>query len=169
MKPWAVWRLDGPNGRQIERIAEADTREKLETKYKRRLDSYYGIYHKSPARKTLRVAFGSPLPADPVESVYTSALMAMWEITITCRDGSRLRLSERRDHAPLKGDIFDTADTGQIIKARIDTHREEQPSGSRPPFFQSRRPNCKVGHNDACFIVKDRNGIRDPRMCLHCA
>jgi hypothetical protein len=38
-------RLDGPNGRQIERIAEADTREELETKYKRRLDSYYGIYH----------------------------------------------------------------------------------------------------------------------------
>jgi hypothetical protein len=35
-----------------------------------------------------------------------------------------------------KGDIFDTADTGQIIKARIDTHREEQPGGSRPPFFQ---------------------------------
>ena len=27
MKPWAVWRLDGPDGRQIECIAEADTRE----------------------------------------------------------------------------------------------------------------------------------------------
>jgi hypothetical protein len=26
MKSWAVWRLDGPKGRQIERIAEADTR-----------------------------------------------------------------------------------------------------------------------------------------------
>jgi hypothetical protein len=62
----------------------------------------------SPTGKTLRLGFRSPLPADPVESVYTSALMAMWEITITCRDGSRLRLSERRDHAPLKGDIFDT-------------------------------------------------------------
>ena len=46
--------------------------------------------------------------------------MAMWEITITCRDGSRLRLSERRDYAPLKGDIFDAADTGQIMKAGID-------------------------------------------------
>jgi hypothetical protein len=45
------------------------------------------------------------------------ALMATWEITITCRDGSRLRFSERL--APLKGDIFATADTGQIIKARI--------------------------------------------------
>jgi hypothetical protein len=45
MKPWAVWRLDGPDGRQIECIAEADTREELETKYKRRLDSHYGIYH----------------------------------------------------------------------------------------------------------------------------
>ena len=31
MKPWAVWRLDGPDGRQIECIAEADTREELET------------------------------------------------------------------------------------------------------------------------------------------
>jgi hypothetical protein len=58
----------------------------------------------------------------------------MWEITITCRDGSRLRLSERRDYAPLKGDIFDTADTGQIIKARIDAYHEENPSGSRPPW-----------------------------------
>jgi hypothetical protein len=45
MKPWAVWRLDGPDGRQIECIAQADTREELETKYQRRLDSYYGIYH----------------------------------------------------------------------------------------------------------------------------
>ena len=45
-------------------------------------------------------------------------------------------LSERRDYAPLKGDIFDTADTGQIIKARIDAYHEENPSGSRPPFFQ---------------------------------
>jgi hypothetical protein len=62
--------------------------------------------------------------------------MAMWEITITCRDGSRLRLSERRDHAPLKGDIFATADSGQIIKARIDAYHEEKPSGSRPPFLQ---------------------------------
>ena len=45
IKPWAVWRLDSPDGRQIERIAEADTREELETKYQRGLDSYYGIYH----------------------------------------------------------------------------------------------------------------------------
>jgi hypothetical protein len=45
MKSWAVSRLDGPNGRQIECIAEADTREELETKYKRRLDSHYGIHH----------------------------------------------------------------------------------------------------------------------------
>jgi hypothetical protein len=40
----------------------------------------------------------------------------MWEITITCRDGSRLRFSDQRDGAPEKGDIFDTADTGQIVK-----------------------------------------------------
>jgi hypothetical protein len=41
-----------------------------------------------------------------------------------------------RDHAPLKGDIFDTADTGQIIKARIDACREEKPNGWGHPFFQ---------------------------------
>jgi hypothetical protein len=71
MKPWAVWRLDGPNGRQIERIAEADTREELETKYKRRLDSYYGIYHNRQLVKLWDLAFGPPFPACPVESVYT--------------------------------------------------------------------------------------------------
>jgi hypothetical protein len=74
-----------------------------------------------------------PLPG--VES-FTLGLMVTWEITITCRDGSRLRLSEQRDHAPLKGDIFDTADTGQTIKARIDACHEENPSGWRHPFFQ---------------------------------
>jgi hypothetical protein len=36
MKPWAVSRLDDPNGQPIERVAEADTREELQTKYKRR-------------------------------------------------------------------------------------------------------------------------------------
>jgi hypothetical protein len=63
-------------------------------------------------------------------------LMATWEITITCRDGSRLRLSERIDHAPLKGEIFDTADIGQTVKARIDAYRQERPGASRPPFYQ---------------------------------
>jgi hypothetical protein len=53
----------------------------------------------------------------------------MWEITITCRNGSRLRFSDQRDGAPQKGDIVETADTGQIIKARIDAYREENPSG----------------------------------------
>jgi len=62
--------------------------------------------------------------------------MAMWEITITCRDGSRLHFSERRDPSPLKGDVFETAETGQIIKARIDACHEENPSGWRHPFFQ---------------------------------
>jgi hypothetical protein len=63
--------------------------------------------------------------------------MATWEITITCHDGSRLRFSELRGHAPKKGEIIETADAGKIIKARIDAHREEkQPGGSRPPFFQ---------------------------------
>jgi hypothetical protein len=63
------------------------------------------------------------------------ALMATWEITITCRDGSRLRFTEQRGDAPQKGEIFE-ADVGQIIKARIDAYREEKPSGWRPPFFQ---------------------------------
>ena len=40
----------------------------------------------------------------------------MWEITITCRDATRLRLSERRDPVPLEGDIFETADTGCIAR-----------------------------------------------------
>ena len=62
--------------------------------------------------------------------------MATWEITITCRDGSRLRLSDRIDHAPLKGEIFDTADIGQTVKARIDAYRQERPGASRPPFYQ---------------------------------
>jgi hypothetical protein len=63
------------------------------------------------------------------------ALMAMWEITITCRDGSRLRFTEQRGDPPQKGEIFE-ADVGQKIKARIDAYREENPSGWRPPFFQ---------------------------------
>ena len=44
----------------------------------------------SPVTRWRRGA--SPLRADPVKSVYTSGSYAMWEITITCRDGSRLRL-----------------------------------------------------------------------------
>jgi len=62
--------------------------------------------------------------------------MAMWEITITCHDGTRLRLSEWRDPAPHKGDVVETLDNGQIIKARIDAYREEEVGGSRPPLFQ---------------------------------
>jgi hypothetical protein len=68
--------------------------------------------------------------------VYTWVTNGNVGITITCRDGTRLRFSERRDHAPLKGEMFETADTGQRIKARIDACREENPSGWRPPFFQ---------------------------------
>jgi len=71
--------------------------------------------------------------------------MAVWEITIACRDGSRLRLSERRGQAPFIGGTFETADTGQIIKARIDACREEKPNGWAIPFFRSRRLKYKVG------------------------
>ena len=52
--------------------------------------------------------------------------MAMWEMTITCHDGTRLRLSEWRDPTPQKGDVVETLDTGQIIKARINSRREEK-------------------------------------------
>jgi hypothetical protein len=63
--------------------------------------------------------------------------MATWEITIACRDGSRLRFSELRGHVPKKGEIVEIVDAGKILKAKIDTYREEkQPGGSRPPFFQ---------------------------------
>jgi hypothetical protein len=56
--------------------------------------------------------------------------------SISCRDGSRRRFTEQRDGEPQKGDIVETADSGQIIKARIDGNREEKPGGSRPSLFQ---------------------------------
>ena len=52
--------------------------------------------------------------------------MAMWEMTITCHDGTRLRLSEWRGPAPQKGDVVETLDTGQTIEARINSWREEK-------------------------------------------
>jgi hypothetical protein len=65
------------------------------------------------------------------------ALMATWEITITCRDGSRLRFSERRGSAPQKGEIFETAGAGQIIKARIDDcHKKPAIGRAFPVFFK---------------------------------
>ena len=73
------------------------------------------------------------------------ASMAMWDVTISCRDGSRLRMSERRDHAPFIGGTFETADAGQIIKARIDTCREEKPIGGSHFFSRSQRAKYKVG------------------------
>jgi hypothetical protein len=54
---------------------------------------------------------------------------ATWEITIRCRDGSRLRFSEHRTSAPENGEIVQTADAGQIIMARIDAWHEEPPKG----------------------------------------
>ena len=60
-----------------------------------------------------------------------------WEITITCRDGSRLRLSELRGHVPKKGEIIEAADAGKIIKARIDAcHKNPPIGGSSPVFFK---------------------------------
>ena len=63
------------------------------------------------------------------------ALMATWEITISCRDGSRLHFSERRGNAPQKGEIVQTADAGQIIKARIDACHKKPPIGGTSPVF----------------------------------
>jgi hypothetical protein len=65
------------------------------------------------------------------------ARMATWQITITCRDGSRLRFSELRRSAPKKGEIVQTADAGQTIKARIDAcHKKPPVGGTSPVFFQ---------------------------------
>jgi hypothetical protein len=70
----------------------------------------------------------------------------MWGITITCRDGSRVRFSEQRDGAPQKGEIVHTADARQIIKARIDAYREENRLGGwSPPFFQVTATEIKGG------------------------
>jgi len=43
VKPWAVWRVNPIDGTQLERVAEADTREGLV--YKKRLDWHYKTYH----------------------------------------------------------------------------------------------------------------------------
>jgi hypothetical protein len=63
------------------------------------------------------------------------ALMATWEITITCHDGSRLRFSELRGHAPKKGKIIETVDAGKIIKAKIDACHKNPPIGGSSPLF----------------------------------
>jgi hypothetical protein len=65
-----------------------------------------------------------------------SHMMATWEITITCRDGSRLRFSELRGSAPRKGEIIQTADAGQKIKARIKACHEQPKTGGGPALFQ---------------------------------
>jgi hypothetical protein len=64
------------------------------------------------------------------------ALMATWEITITCRDGSRLRFSELRGGPPQKDEIVGMADAGTTIKARIDTYSEERFKASGLGYFQ---------------------------------
>ena len=63
----------------------------------------------------------------------------MWEITITCHDGTRLRLLEWRDAAPRKGEVVETGDTGQIIKAMIDACREEKVGWFTPALFPGHR------------------------------
>ena len=61
---------------------------------------------------------------------------ATWEITITCRDASRLRFSELRNHAPQKGEIVQTVGGGPIIKAKIESFHEQPKAGAGPALFQ---------------------------------
>jgi hypothetical protein len=84
------------------------------------------------------------LPAS-LELPLHMALMAMWEITITCRDSSRLRFSEFRSRAPQKGEIVEMADAGTTIKARIDAYSEERfkASGGCP---QAPKAERRSGH-----------------------
>jgi hypothetical protein len=82
----------------------------------------------------------------------------MWEITIACHDGARLRFSERKDPAPQKGDIVETLDAGQIIKARIDACREEKVSGSRP------RPKSKKSTDVTPSLLPGRDKIEEQRL-----
>jgi hypothetical protein len=79
------------------------------------------------------------LPAAPTPNHLDLASMAMCEITITCRDGSRLRLSERRDYAQLKGDIFDTAEY------RADNQGEDRRLSRREPEWLA--PSLFPGHS----------------------
>jgi hypothetical protein len=71
------------------------------------------------------------------------ALMATWEITITCRDGSRPRFSALRGSAPQMGGIVEMADAGQTIKATIDACHKKPPMGVPPPFSRSWRAKSK--------------------------
>ena len=61
--------------------------------------------------------------------------MPTWQITITCREGSRLRFSDLRGYAPKKGEIIETVDAGKIIKARIDAYYKNPPTGGTSPVF----------------------------------
>lgn len=60
-----------------------------------------------------------------------------WEITIKCRDGLRLHFSEQNASPPANGEIVQTANAGQIIKARIDSCYKRPPQGgNRHVYFQ---------------------------------
>jgi hypothetical protein len=61
--------------------------------------------------------------------------MAMWEIMITCRNGSRLCFSELR--RPRAEEGRDHRDGGRRENNQSeDAYREEQSTGSRTPFFK---------------------------------
>ena len=105
-----------------------------------------------------------PRRSPPNPNHLHSASMAMWDVTISCRDGSRLRMSERRDHAPFIGGTFETADAGQIIKARIDTCREEKPIGGSHSFPSHSERNIKSAKVIPCrfpapWTVEDHNNV----------
>jgi hypothetical protein len=70
--------------------------------------------------------------------------MATWEITITSHDGSRLRFSELRGHAPREGEIIETADAGKIIKAKIDACHKNPPTGGHVARILQGRAKYRV-------------------------
>jgi hypothetical protein len=75
------------------------------------------------------------------------ALMAMWEITITCRDGSRLRFTEQRGDPPQKGEIFE-ADVTDLTE-----HDAAFLAGW--PAIERRKP----------ITVRTMNGDGSSRLC----
>jgi hypothetical protein len=76
--------------------------------------------------------------------------------SISCRDGSRRRFTEQRDGEPQKGDIVETADSAQIIKARSTAIAKKNPATRVLPSSRSQRPKFEVGEGAAAASRRDR-------------
>ena len=106
------------------------------------------------------------------------ALMATWEITIKCRNGSRLRFSERSDSAPDVGELVQTADGGKdrylppnTAKGRscsrlFPRERDRNINSLRITPAASRRRGWSKTPTTRAFIVKDRNGRALATFCF---